>query len=140
MITREQVLRKWFAEWTRLPAWGRSLAGVTLEISNQHHPERLGTCWTERQHITIYRSNRDGHNMAVELDTLIHEMAHAATCAAHDVRWQTCYSRAIREVTKIAIPRAAANYLSIQKAGEAAVKSWWVSSGNDFLWKVARAG
>lgn len=136
MVTREQGLRRWFSEWQNLKAWRRSLSEVTLEISDRVHPRRLGTCWTLEQRIVIYGHDAD---MPGELNTLIHEMAHAAEIEDHHgVKWQECYSRAILEITKTAIPRVAANYEILNRAGKAAVRAWWKSSGNDMIWKMVR--
>lgn len=140
MITREQVLTKWLGHWRQLKAWRANLDHVSVEISERWHPHRLGTCWPKTGRITIYRANRNSFDAATELDTLIHELAHAACVNEHHgVVWQETYSRAILEVTGISIPRCAANYRDLVLAGQAAVASWWKSSGNEFLFKLANA-
>ncbi len=133
MITRRDVLLKWAKEWTTLKAWHRDLSEVEIEISNHQFPDRLGTCWPVQQRIKIYRAPM----ITDELDTLIHEMAHAVMIYdGHGEMWQGCYSAAIKEVTGITIPQVADNYHILCEAGRAAVASWWTRSGHEFLWKL----
>lgn len=142
MITREDVLRRWFGQWSRLKAWRKDLSGVDLLISDEFKHSMLGTCNVLAQRVTIYRCNQVSFNAASELDTLLHELAHAACTIDHHhgVTWQRVYSEAVREVTGIAIPRAAANYMTLCRSGKAAVASWWRSSGNDALVRLAMKG
>ncbi len=137
MITRTDVLMRWFRQWANLRAWKRDLSEVKVEVSDRWYPDRLGTCWTLEQRIAVYRSSERSFNAANELHTLLHELAHAATILEHHgPKWQECYSAAILEVTRIAIPRAASSYRILNTAGRAAMKSWWTSSGNDSLLRV----
>lgn len=135
MITREQVLRKWARDWANLSAWARDLSEVEVEISDQVHPRRLGTCWAHEQRMVIYR----GASIAVDLDTLLHEYAHAATIGNHHgADWQLTYATAIREVTGISVPSSVSNYRILCEAGSHAIECWWFLSGGDFLWKLGR--
>jgi hypothetical protein len=135
VITRTQVLQKWTNEWRTLKAWCRDLSEVEITISDKQHPNRLGTCWSHEQRMVVYK----GASIQEDLDTIIHELAHAATIGDnHGVVWQGVYAGAIEEITAIPIPRAADNYRILCRAGQAAVTSWWVSSGNDFLWRLCR--
>ncbi len=135
MITRAEVLHKWFKQWHTLRAWNRSLENVVMNVSDIRHPDRLGTCWTLQQRITVYRAvDVPRFNAASELYTLLHEMAHAACIEEHHgVKWQATHAEAILEVTGIGIPKAAANYQVLCQAGRDAVKAWWRTSGNEFL-------
>ena len=133
MITRTEVLKKWTKDWRTLQAWCRDLSEVSVEISDKAHPHRLGTCWSHEQRLVVYK----GSSITEDLDTLIHELAHAATIGeGHGLAWQSCYADAVQEVTGIPIPSAADNYRTLCQSGKAAVSSWWVSSGHDFLWKL----
>ena len=134
-ITRTDILQKWTKDWRTLKAWRRDLSEVVVEFVDKVHPQRLGTCWAHQQRLVVYR----GPSICSELDTVLHELAHAATIGDnHGALWQKIYSDAIQEVTRIPIPSAVHNYQLLCHAGEVAVKSWWVSSGNDFLWKLVR--
>jgi hypothetical protein len=133
MLTREQLLTKWFKEWSTLRAWKRDLFEVEVEISDKEFPCRLGTCWSHEQRLVIYR----GNDIAGELDTLLHELAHAATIGeAHGPAWQEIYAAAILEVTRTPIPTAANNYRILCAAGKAAMRAWWERSGNAFAVKL----
>lgn len=133
MITREEVLTKWFRQWHTLRAWKRDLSNVTMEVSDRQYADRLGTCWSAEQRFAVYR----GRSTSGELYTVLHEMAHAACIEEHHgSKWQETHANAIREVTGIEIPKAASNYHTLCEAGRAAMKSWWVSSGNEFLLRL----
>lgn len=138
-ITREDVLRRWFRTWANLPAWNRDLAStVELVISPDRCATFLGLC--KGQKITIYRAvDAPRFHASMELSVLLHEMAHAATPTdpGHGVIWQVAFSRAVREVTGIGIPRAAENYRTLQRAAEVAFASWWRTSGNEMLLKIS---
>ncbi len=135
-ITRTDVLNRWTKDWRTLKAWRRDLSEVEVEYSEKQHPLRLGTCWSHEQRLVVYR----GATIQTDLDTVLHELAHAATIGdGHGVAWQEVYSDAIQEVTKIPIPSAVVNYRNLCSAGRAAMASWWVTSGNDFLWKLVRS-
>jgi hypothetical protein len=133
VITRREVLQKWAKDWRTLKAWNRDLSEVQITISEEVHKNRWGTCWIMEQRLVVYKSP----TIHQDLDTLIHELAHAATIhEAHGPDWQLCYATAIREVTGISIPKAADNYQILCEAGSAAVTSWWMASGHDFLWRL----
>lgn len=137
MITRAQGLQSWAARWRVLKAWRRDLSLVRVEISDESHMRRLGTCWSHEQRLVIYR----GPSFVDELATLLHELAHAATIgAAHDERWQQVYAAAVTEVTGIAVTPVAYNYRVLDRAGEDAMRLWWRTSGNDRLWRLASTG
>lgn len=134
-LTREIVLVKWSKEWANLKAYGRDLSKVEIEISDRVCQDRLGTCWTHEQRLVIY----PGKSITDDLDTLIHELAHAATIGdAHGELWQKTYASAIEEVTGIPIPKRAGNYHRLCQAGRQAVASWWEASGNAFLWRLCQ--
>ncbi len=139
MLTRREVLNKWAKEWFTLKAWKRDLSNVEITISDENNQSVLGTCWPLEQSITIYRAVEPPKlDLPTELDTLIHELAHAATIEeGHSHVWQATYSRAIVEVTKICIPLVADKYRTVGRAGRQAVKTWWNRSGNEFLVKLA---
>ncbi len=133
MTLRERVLQKWLRDWRVLVAWRRDLSEVEVEISDKEYPLRLGTCWSEEQRLVVYR----GKTIAGELDTLIHELAHAATIGdGHGDLWQATYAAAVEEVTGIPIPGGAENYRRLCQAGKLAVASWWKTSGNEFAWRL----
>ncbi len=134
-LTRVNVLEKWAKNWSTLKAWNRDLSEVSIEISDKSHPNRLGTCWSFEQRLVVYR----GASISDELDTLLHELAHAATIGDHHGEaWQGVYASAVAEVTKISIPKAADNYQILCRAGKMSLQSWWTSSGNEFLWRLCR--
>lgn len=134
-LTRKDVLEKWAKEWRLLRAWRRDLSEVEIDISDKIHPNRLGTCWSYEQRLVIYR----GSSIQEDLDTLLHELAHAATIGdAHGLIWQDTYASAVEEATKVATPGAGDNYHMLCRAGRAAVSSWWIFSGNDFLWRLCQ--
>jgi len=134
-LTRKTVLEKWGADWRTLRSWNRDLSEVTVEVSDREHPNRLGTCWSHEQRLVVYK----GDSIHGELDTLLHEFAHAATIGdGHGLAWQGVYAAAIEEVTGVPIPRAVNNYQLLCWSGKKAVKSWWVNSGHDFLWRMCK--
>jgi hypothetical protein len=134
VITREQGLRSWASRWRTLRAWKRDLSEVTIDIKATQRKDRLGTCWPLKQHIVIYL----GEAFIGELGTLIHELAHAATIGAHhDEPWQTVYAAAVTEVTGIAVVPVAYNYEVLNMAAKDALRTWWRTSGNATIWKLA---
>lgn len=133
VITRKDVLLKWAKDWAKLKAWNRDLSEVQVTISDRTNADRMGTCWPMQQRLVVYK----GSSMTDDLDTLIHEFAHAATIhEAHGPDWQHCYATAMQEVTGIPVPTAVDNYRILCEAGREAVHSWWVASGHDFLWRL----
>lgn len=137
MITRNEVLTKWFRQWHTLKAWRRDLSNVTMEVSDRQYSDRLGTCWPAEQRFAVYRGHTPKFFAPGELYTVLHEMAHAACIEEHHgSKWQEAHAAAIREVTGIEIPKAANNYHTLCEAGTSAMKSWWVSSGNEFLLRL----
>lgn len=138
MLTRREILTFWFSKWATLSAWQRDLTPVAVEVSDRFNDSRLGTCWPMQQRITVYRAVQAPKvALASELDTILHEMAHAATIDEHhSAKWQAVYSRAVTEVTRIPIPVMANNYHILCQAGKQAVASWWRSSGNEALVKM----
>jgi hypothetical protein len=134
MITREQGLLTWASRWCTLTAWRRDLSEVKVEISNRIHAGRLGTCFSRQQRVVIYK----GDSFVDELGTVLHELAHAATIgSSHDERWQTVYSAAVAEVTGIAVTPCAYNYEVLNAAAKDAVRTWWRTSGNAAIWRMA---
>ena len=135
MITRVQGLLRWAHQWRTLRAWRRDLSDVKIQISDQIHNDRLGTCWTLQQRVVVYR----GDSFIDELCTLVHELAHAATIVhSHDETWQATFSAAVSEITGIAVTPVAYNYEVLNLAAKDALRSWWKSSGNEFAWRLAR--
>jgi hypothetical protein len=135
VITRESGLAHWASQWRLLRAWKRDLSGVKIKISNRWHRNRLGTCWSMEQRLVIYR----GDNFIDELGTLVHELAHAATIGAgHDEQWQEIYATAVTEITGISVVPCADSYRVVNMAAHDAMEAWWVASGNDALWRMAR--
>jgi len=125
----------WASRWRTLKAWRRDLSEVKVEISPSWHNNRLGTCWSHAQRLVVYK----GDSFIDELGTLIHELGHAATIgAAHDERWQDVYSAAVSEITGITVIPAAYNYEVLNMAAKDAMRTWWRSSGNDTIWRLAR--
>ncbi len=136
MITRTQGLLTWASRWRLLKAWRRDLSEVKIEISDRNHSRRLGTCWSHQQRLIVYK----GDSFIDELGTLVHELGHAATIgAAHDERWQDVYSGAVSEITGISVCPAAYNYEVLNMAAKDAMRVWWKTSGNEALWRLARA-
>lgn len=135
MITRAQGLTTWADRWRTLRAWSRDLSEVKVEISNRWHQNRLGSCWAHEQRIVVYR----GDSFVEELNTVLHELAHAATIgAAHDERWQEMFAAAVTEVTGIVVVPVAYNYRVLNGAAKDALTTWWRASGNAALWKLAQ--
>jgi len=135
MITREQGLRTWASRWSRLKAWQYDLSEVKIKVSDRSFPDRLGTCWSAEQRITIYR----GASFVEELTTLVHELAHAATVGAHhDERWQRVYAAAVTEITGTVVTPAANNYRLLDDAAHRVMRQWWRTSGNQAIWNLAR--
>lgn len=72
-----------------------------------------------------------------DLATVLHEMAHASAMEqGHTEAWQATFAAAIKEVTGIPIPAYADSNLLLDRAGAAAIGSWWASSGNAFVWSL----
>lgn len=137
MITREQGLLTWASRWRTLRAWRRDLSEVRVEISDRVHANRLGTCWPHAQRLVVYRGNA----FVEELATLLHELAHAATIdARHSEVWQRVFSDAVSEVTGIAVTPVAYNFRVLNSAAKDAFATWWRTSGNDRLWRLAHTG
>ena len=135
MITRTQGIMTWASRWRTLKAWRRDLSDVKMTISDHVHAGRLGTCWSSQQRITIYK----GDSFIDELSTVLHELAHAATIGAHhDEPWQTTFAAAITEVTSIAVTPLAYNYEVLDAAAKDAMQTWWRTSGNAAIWRLAR--
>ena len=121
-MTRVENIMHWANQWRTLRAWKRDLSEVQIKISKRINASRLGTCWSTEQRITIYQ----GASLVEELDTLLHELAHAATIGAHhDARWQEVYAAAVTEVTGIVVVPVAYDYHFVARAGEEALKAWW---------------
>lgn len=134
MITREQGLMTWASRWRTLKAWRRDLSEVKVVISDRRHANRLGTCWSHQQRLVVYR----GSSFINELGTLVHELGHAATIGAqHDEWWQEVYSAAVTEITGLVVVPVAYNYHVLNMAAKDAMRSWWVSSGNQTIWRLA---
>lgn len=134
-ITREQGLRTWADRWVKLRAWRRDLSNVKIEISDRAFPNRLGSCWTYEQRLVVYK----GETFVDELGTLLHELAHAAAIdAQHSERWQTIFAAAVSEVTGLAVIPASYNYRILNMAAKDALRTWWRTSGNEFIWRLAR--
>lgn len=137
MISRAQGLLSWADRWRTLRAWRRDLSQVRVEVSDQAHPQRLGTCWSLQQRLVIYR----GPSFVDELSTLVHELAHAATILEHHSEiWQEVYAAAVTEITGIEVVPVAHDYRVLDRAAEDALRSWWRTSGNDRLWRLAHTG
>jgi hypothetical protein len=79
-----------------------------------------------------------GANFIDELGTLVHEFGHAATIGTHhDERWQEVYAAAVTEITGIAVVPSAYNYHVLNMAAKDAMRSWWRTSGNETVWRLA---
>lgn len=132
---RTRVLQKWASDWRALRAWGCDLSDVDIDISETKHPRRRGTCWPLERRLTLYR----GDSITEDLSFLLHEMAHVVTIHDnHGSEWQSCFARAVTEVTRIPIPEAYDNFMLLDQAAQAAIGSWWQSSGNAFAYSLLR--
>jgi hypothetical protein len=132
-VTRAQGLLRWADAWRNLRAWRRDLSLVEVVISDRAHPRRLGSCWDFQQRLVVYR----GDSFAEELATVLHELAHAACIGGeHGEQWQATYAAAVTEVTGLPVVTCAEDYQVLCMSARDAVKAWWVSSGNDFAWRL----
>jgi hypothetical protein len=130
------VVRTWAERWRSLRAWGRPLDEVTITVKRRPNGGITGTGLArpvKRQVIV-----RVGSSLVDGLVTVLHELAHVAVPAQehHGDRWQAAYAAAVEEVTGIPVAYGGEK-ADLDYAAHLALRSWWRSSGNEFLWKLA---
>lgn len=123
-------MRKHFADWSALRAWGRDLSEVRVEYIDREYPDRAGTCWSRQQRIKLYRSRRVSSMLA----TLLHELAHAVEIEDdHGPRWQARFASAVAEVTSARMPEYSEPYSLLDRAAEDAIAAWWLRIGGKLI-------
>lgn len=123
-MNRTDVLKSWADQWRTLRAWGRNLEEVTFTFK-PHRRGPLGSACSVTRDAEI----RETHDLADDLATILHELAHLAVpgCEQHGTRWRVAFSAAVKEVTGGVV--ADAEIHLIDRQARDYVKQWLTASG-----------
>lgn len=138
-MTRADAVRCWAERWRGLRAWGRPLEEVSIEIQPYRGQAQCGTAWPTQRRCVV-RVGAGGH-VVYDLETALHELAH---CAApgdehHGPKWRRPLVAAVLEVTGIAVADDGQPFELLDRACVDALRAWWHSSGQAFLYRLALA-
>lgn len=137
-MTRREAVGVWAEKWRHLQAWGRPLEEVQIDLRRDDGRGRLGWCHQCSRRIVV----KCRTDMVDTLDTVLHELAHAANPGEfedHGERWREVYARAVEEVTGRAIPGAGAeDEVGVRALALEALRGWWRESGLENVWKMMK--
>jgi hypothetical protein len=135
-VTPTQAITNWANRWRNLKAWKRTLDNVQVMVMPYKGTQAVGKCFPSEQRVKVFSTGDICH----DLSTVLHELAHAACRGGthHNEAWQECYANATTEVTQIQIPKVASEFTLMDRASESAIRSWWQSSGEAYLWSMLR--
>ncbi len=128
MITNTDIVAKFAGQWPSLKAWRANLP-MDIEIKPHKGEATIGLAWS-RQCRALIRTTR---SLVVDLDTVIHELAHLAAPnhVSHGAEWRELYVAGLCE----ALGDDAHNFetdcqlADLQKQGQAAVEHWLRRTG-----------
>lgn len=146
---RSQEILRWAEEWRTLRAWERDLYEVQISVPGSYNHGVYGACTVSGQRLRVYYSPE---GIAVDLSTLLHEMAHADTShehVDHGPVWRASLARAVLEVTGTDLTAKLAELVDYLPDGELlrsqvdyhvdkAVREWWRRTGNDLAYDLGR--
>lgn len=146
---RSQEILRWAEEWRTLRAWERDLYEVQISVPGSYNHGVYGACVADGKRLRVYYSPE---GIAVDLSTLLHEMAHADTPhdhVDHGPVWRATLARAVLEVTGTDLSPKFAELVGYLPNGELlrsqvdyhvdkAVREWWRRTGNDLAYDLGR--
>lgn len=135
-MKRTEAVKIFAEQWRHLKAWGRPLLEVFIKYED-YKRGNYGICYpVERRCVIRVRAD-----IPDSLDTVLHELAHAAVPAQehHGAWWRKVYAQAVEEVTGRAIPAADSDdYCAVRALGTEALRAWWKEKGFDRIWALAK--
>ena len=146
---RRETIQRWAEEWRSLRAWDRDLSEIQVSIPGSYNQGIYGACVADGQRVRVYYSPE---GIAVDLSTLLHEMAHADTVhehVSHGPVWRATLARAVLEVTGTDITPSIRDCLrhmpdnellrsQVDYYADKAVREWWRRTGNDLAYDLGR--
>lgn len=141
-MTPHDLIRLFAENWKHLRAWGRPLVEVEIKIVDARQNGHTGYCRPAARTLTICA----GRELASNLDTALHELAHCAAPADthHGPAWREAYAMAVQEVTGIGVPGARHDtYAAVRALGVEALREWTKTNASMQalvgIWKATRS-